>query len=101
MDYRAVVFYNKSKSNNRGIEGCYATANLSWYEKGMSFMSIFKIFGVAIGVPVGLVLSCIGLCCICNCTGIIYYIFKRPGQFDSYHISAEVNLHRISKKLDS
>ena len=95
------MFYNKSKSNNRGDEGCYLVANLSIYKKLMNFLSIFKIYGVAIGVPLGLILSCIGISCLCNCAGIIYYFCKRPGQFDAYHISAEINLHRISKKLDS
>ena len=37
-DYKAVVFYNKSKSNNRGDEGCLYLPEMSKYDKGMDFL---------------------------------------------------------------
>ena len=95
-NFKSVVYYNKSKSNNRGEEGCLYLPDSSWYEKGMSFLTIFKVFGVMIGIPIGLVLACLCLCCICNCGGVTYYLLKKPRRFDSYHISTEINLYKLN-----
>ena len=95
-NFRAVVYYNKSKSNERGDEGCFYLPDQSWYEKGMNFLTIFKVFGVMIGIPIGLGLACLCLCCICNCGGVTYYILKKPGRFDAYHVSTEINLYKMN-----
>jgi hypothetical protein len=62
----------------------------------MSFLTMFKVYGVMIGIPIGLGLAAICICCICNCGGVTYYILRKPWRFDNYHITTEINLYRLN-----
>ena len=57
--------------------------------------SIALYFGLVIGIPFGIVFCCLFTSCTCYCLGYMCNQCWRPGKFDNYHISNEINLHKI------